>query len=173
MNTDPQTAAIAQPGDETACCAAVSALLRLRHCLSYNDSYCGEPAGEVKRAVVRWSHLGATPLPVSAQESKGEREAFTADMIAAGARDYGDNTWEWDDADFLFRFWKHARATPAGSASPVDVDLHHLRAHGHQQVEGLSKTGPELTSSAATAGTVAADPCAAHIPTETTQHITD
>jgi hypothetical protein len=39
---------------------AVSELIRLRHCLSYNVSYCGESVGRVKRDVAGWERQGAT-----------------------------------------------------------------------------------------------------------------
>ncbi|VVE29121.1 hypothetical protein PEP31012_03573 [Pandoraea eparura] len=39
-----------------------------------------------------------------------EQEAYRADMIAAGAKDLGNGTWELDGGDFLFQLWRHARA---------------------------------------------------------------
>ena len=44
---------------------AVRELILLRHCLSYNASYCGETAGRVKQDVAGWERQGAKPLTFS------------------------------------------------------------------------------------------------------------
>lgn len=68
----------------------------------------------IKTASTAPASAAPAPLP-------DERAAFAAAMLAAGARDYGGNTWEWDDADFLFKFWKQARSTAASEDKP-DAD---------------------------------------------------
>lgn len=41
---------------------ALSTLLRARYCMSYEDSYCGEPIGTVKRFVADCERAGAKPI---------------------------------------------------------------------------------------------------------------
>ena len=37
-----------------------------------------------------------------------DREAWAADMVAAGAQHLGDECWEWESDDFLFQLWQVA-----------------------------------------------------------------
>ena len=39
---------------------------------------------------------------------ENDRDAWAADMIAAGAEHLGDGYWEWDVEDFQFRLWQQA-----------------------------------------------------------------
>lgn len=52
---------------------------------------------------------------------KGDRQAWEADMKAAGAQHLGGDCWEWDAPDFEFRLWKLAsrRQQRAALASPT------------------------------------------------------
>ena len=47
---------------------ALNFLLRGRFSISYNDSYCGEPAGALKAAVAELQRLGAKPVDTQTNE---------------------------------------------------------------------------------------------------------
>lgn len=56
-------------------------------------------------------HPCAVHPPVDKASEKpahDERQAWAADMVAAGAKHLGDECWEWESDDFLFHLWQVA-----------------------------------------------------------------
>lgn len=65
------------------------------------------------------------PLYAAPQASaENDREAWAADMLAAGAMHLGGECWEWESEDFLFHLWQVAtrrqRAAPPAPSQPTD-----------------------------------------------------
>ena len=86
-----------------------------------------------------------------------EREAYRADMIAAGAKDLGNGTWEWDGGDFLFQLWRQARAALSadGGEDKRDAEYWRFLREQHEGTESLEDAeGFTVTEPTARAFTV-------------------
>lgn len=80
-------------------------------------SVCDEAIG-----LLRASGTDAAPQA----SAENDREAWAADMLAAGAMHLGGECWEWESEDFLFHLWQVAtrcqRAAQPAPSQPTDKE---------------------------------------------------